>query len=378
MVSNANNQITIKGIAIACFMVYYIHISNYMRGRNDNMNATALKANYNEGQVHELNYIGNKIENFLKDKSKNTANNYRIDINQFTQFFFGKKLDYVLKEDFEKIEADDIITYRNHLKELGLANTSINRKINSMKSLFGYLEASISTIRKPIFNVAKSLMENPNSWGTLSWEEVQEMSKLALKQSEGEEFSILIEVAVKTCIRLSALLNLKWDNIYDKIQNGEKIKVIETIDKGQPHLKPISEKVWQRIETLKGNEYVFANFYPHKVGHYIDQLCEWMKIDEKRNISFHSFKKAGISYVFDTTNDIMLAQQQANHKSSATTMKSYLEHKKDLREIPSYTMGEEITLDVLEDLSQEQLLTYISKMKSSSKLELLRIVKEHI
>ena len=343
------------------------------------MNATSLKhQTYNNNeQVHQLNYLQGKIENFLKDKSINTANNYRVDINQFTQYFFGKNLEYVLAEDFEKIEADDIIGYRNTLKESGLANSSINRKINSMKSLFGYLEASNTKIRKAIFNVAKSLMENPKSWGVLSWEEVLEMIKLSKTLSNGEEFGILIEVAVKTCIRLSALLNLKWEQIYDKVQNGEKIKVIEVIDKGQPHLKPISAKLWSRIETLKGSDYVFANFHAHKVGTHLDTLCQWMNIEENRNISFHSFKKAGINYVFDTTNDIMLAQQQANHKSSATTMKSYLEHKTDLREIPSYTMGEEISLDTLNDLSKEELLSVIGQLKSSSKLELLRIVKEH-
>jgi integrase len=338
------------------------------------MNATAYKEQPKEGQVHELRYASAKIENFLNDKSENTALNYRIDINQFTQFFYGKNLEYILEDELEQIEADDIITYRNFLRSK-YANATVNRRINSMKSLFGYLEAGNPLIRKAIFNVAKSLMENPKSWGTLTWEETKEMAQLAYKLPYGHEFSILIEVAVKTCIRLSALLNLKWEQVYDKDQKGEKIKVIETIDKGQPHLKPISEKVWERLETLKGNEKVFANFHPHKVGNHLDQLCEWMKIDDNRNIAFHSFKKAGIAYVFDLTNDIMLAQQQANHKSSSTTMRSYLEFKKDLREIPSYTMGEEISLDNLESLDKEQLLHAINQMKSSSKLELLRILK---
>lgn len=338
------------------------------------MNATATKLNNNEAEVHELRYASKKIENFLNDKSTNTAINYRIDINQFTQFFFKKDLEYVLEDELEKIEADDVITYRNWLREK-YANATVNRRINSMKSLFGYLEASNPLIRKAIFNVAKSLMENPNSYGSLTWEEVQEMIERANKFPNGHEFSVLIEVAVKTCIRLSALLNLKWEQIYDKNQKGENIKVIEVIDKGQPHLKPISEKLFERISTLKGNEKVFKHFHPHKVGDYLEIICKEMNIDEHRNITFHSFKKAGINYVFDTTGDIMLAQQQGNHKSSATTMKSYLQHKEDLKDIPSYTMGEEISMDDLNDLNKEQLLQAILKLKSSSKLELLRIVK---
>lgn len=339
------------------------------------MNATATKLYYNEEKVHELKYIKGKVENFLNDKSANTALNYKTDINQFTQYFFNKDWQYVLEDELEMIEADDVVRYRNHLKEQ-YSNATINRRINAMKSVYKYLEASNPLIRKAIFNVTKNLMENPNSYGSLTWEEVKEMSERAKGLSDGNEFSVLIEVAVKTCIRLSALLNLTWEQIYDKNQKGENIKVIEVIDKGQPHLKPISDKLYKKIEALKGNKKVFRHFHPHKVGHYLETLCKEMKIDEKRNISFHSFKKAGVNYVFDTTNDVKLAQQQANHKSSATTMKSYLQNKEDLREIPSYTMGEDIDLDVLNDLSKEQLLQIFMELKSSSKLEVLRIVKE--
>jgi len=339
------------------------------------MNNTVTKQPYNKKKVYELKFIKEKVINFLNDKSENTALNYKVDINQFTQYFFKKDWECVLEEELEKIEANDIVTYKNWLREQ-YSNSTVNRRINSMKSIFGYLEADNPKIRKAIFKVTKSLMENPDSYGSLTWEEVCEMIERAKKYPDGEEFSILIEVAVKTCIRLSALLSLTWEQIYDKNQKGENIKVIEVIDKGQPHIKPISEKLYQRIETLKGNEVVFRHFHPHKVGKYIEKLCKEMNISEKRNIKFHSFKKAGINYVFDTTGDIMLAQQQGNHKSSTTTMKSYLQNKEDLRDIPSYTMGEDINLDDLNNLSKEQLLEAINKLRSSSKLELLRITKE--
>ena len=82
------------------------------------MNATATKQQpqYNEGKVHELKYAKTKIENFLNDKSINTAKNYKIDINQFTQFFFKKDYEFVLEDELEKIEADDVIIYRNWLR----------------------------------------------------------------------------------------------------------------------------------------------------------------------------------------------------------------------------------------------------------------------
>jgi integrase len=337
------------------------------------MNATAI------ANVTEINkdYVYSKIEKFLNDKKANSINtyrNYKVDVKDFCLTVFNKEVEYVTNFDFENTTIDDIIEYRALMHDEGKSNTTINRRINTVKTLFCYLEAGNSNIRSSIFNVVKKLKEHHNGYGVLTWEEATEMFRLAKETKNGERLSILFELGVKTCMRLNALLTLTSDNIIQREQHGNKIWVVETIDKGEKHIKPISDDLYNRLNSIYDGERYF-NFYPHLIGKHIKQLSDQMGLDPRRNIRFHSLKKCGINFVYDATGDIMAAQLQGNHKSPVTTMKSYMEHKKDLSQMASYTMGEAIDLSKLEELTKEELLEAISKMSSGSQLELLRKIK---
>lgn len=342
------------------------------------MNNTALAPKMTETALK--NYIGKKIDNFLKDKrsrSENTYKNYKIDVEQFFMYFFNRDYAYITMEELENLTSDDIVEYRTALVETGKANATINRKIVSIKKMYAYLEASNPNIRKAIFNVAEKLKENDTqSYGVLTWDEAQVMMQLAKEKKDGERFSLLIEIAVKTCYRLRALLEITPNHIHQVEQNGETYNVIRIIDKGEKHEKAISKDLYDRLmSSVEKNDDTFFPYTVHTVGRWFNTLVEEMKLDERRNIKFHSLKKCGINFVFDSTGNIMLAQKQGNHKSASTTMKSYLEHNVDYSQMPSYTMGDKIDLEPLKDLTKEQLLELIGKVSSGTQLELLRTLK---
>jgi integrase len=336
---------------------------------------TAFKQTNDQNQLKE--YIGTRIDNFLNEKkgrSLNTYTNYKIDINQFFQFTFKREYKYLTVQELENVTSDDVTAYRIALNEEGKANTTINRKIASVRKLFGYLEATYPKIRKAIFNVIDKMKENEaSSYGVLTWEEGTEMINLAKTYKDGEKLSLLIETAIITCYRLDALLRLTVDNIHTETKDGVDYRVIKMIDKGEKHIKPINDNLYNRLVAIaEDNQTPFFDFTIHTIGRRIKALVEEMGIDSRRNIKFHSLKKCGINFVFDSTGDIMLAQQQGNHKDAKTTMKSYLQHKTDYSKMPSYTMGTEIDLSPLEDLTKEQLLELIANATSGTQLELLR------
>lgn len=344
---------------------------------------TSMYARKLEGQkqnVQEMKtYALDKFELFLADKkasSINTYRNYLVDLKQFCKVIYGKEMDFVTIEELEQTTSENILEYRNKLREDGMANSSVNRKLNSARSFFAFMEASNPNIRKAIFNVAKKLAENVRGYGVLTWEEVEIMIELAKKTKGGESLSLLIELAAKTCIRLDALLTLTTEEIFLREEHGNKIWTIETIDKGQEHIKPISDTLCEKIQAHVDEEGRIFHFTTHKVGKYMNELVTRMELDPRRNIKFHSLKKAGINFVFEKTGDIMLAQQMGNHKSAITTMKSYMKHKRDLSAMPSYTIGEKIDLSSLEALSKEELLEAIGKLSSGSQLELLRKIEQ--
>jgi integrase len=340
---------------------------------------TAFAHKNTENQIKD--FIGFRIDNFLNDKkarSENTYKNYKIDIEQFFNFIFNRHYKYLTAQDIESITPDEIVEYRLKLQEEGKANATINRKTTSIRKLFSYLEATNPNIRKAIFGIVEKMKENDTeSYGVLTWEEAQTMMELIKKYKDGDKLSLLFELAVKTCYRLRVLLDLTLNDIHVEEKNGQKFHVIKMIDKGEKHIKPISEGVYNRLVAMATNktESIF-DFSPSTVGRRFQMVVEEMELDARRNIKFHSLKKCGINFVFDSTGDIMLAQQQGNHKSASTTMKSYLEHKNDYSKMPSYTMGESIDLEPLNELSKEQLIELIKNATSGTQLELLRKAKE--
>jgi site-specific recombinase XerD len=351
-----------------------------------NTTSTALKGNKanlgtkSKGNGTDLkNYIGQKVDNFLNDKkarSVNTYKNYKIDIEQFFQFFFDKEYKFVTMEELESLTADDMIKYRNKLIESGKVHSTVNRKIVSVKKLFTYMEATNKQIRSAIFNVVEKLKENDTkSYGVLTWEEGQEMMQRALRLKDGDRFSLLIEVAIKTCYRLDALLELTPNHIHLVSQKGQEFHVIRIIDKGEKHEKSISESLYNKMmQFVSSQDEKFFTWSKHTVGRRFQSLVEEMKLDVRRNIKFHSLKKCGINFVFDSTGNVMLAQKQGNHKSPTTTMKSYLEHNVDYAKMPSYTMGDKIDLEPLNELTKEQLMELIGQAGSGTQLELLRLL----
>jgi integrase len=340
---------------------------------------TALVKNSDQNQLKD--YIGTRIDNFLADKkarSENTYINYKIDIEQFFYFLFKRHYSFLTVQDLENITSDDLVTYRVALKGEGKVNSTLNRKIASVRKLFGFLEATYPNIRKAIFNVVEKMKENDtSSYGVLTWEEGTNMVKLAKTKKNGDKLSLMIELAIITCYRLNVLLELTLDQIHIDNKGGQDYHVIKVIDKGEKHEKPISPKMFERLTEIatSNNEPLFP-FTVHTIGRRFKQLVEEMQLDQRRNIKFHSLKKCGVNFVFDSTGDIMMAQKQGNHKSANTTMKSYLEHKTDYSQMPSYTMDMEIDLQSLEELSKEELLQLITNSTTGTQLELLRKLKD--
>lgn len=333
---------------------------------------------YTQSETPMRNYIQGEMDGFLESKSVNTAKNYRGDLNQFFKHMFEKESKFVTIEDLQTITGNQIVEYKNKLVKTQ-KGTTVNRKIKSVRSFYKYLEADHPQIRSAIFNkVEKAKEHDKRGWGELTLDEVNEMVNRVEKYPDGYELSILFEVAFITAIRLDALLTATYEeNIFLRNEDGKDIWTVEVIDKDWIHVKAISNELKDKLDSLnrEPNERIFKKLHDHKVGDAIASLVEEMGIDKRRNIKFHSFKKASINYVLDMTGDIKQAQLQGNHKSAKTTLDSYVKRNNKLSAQPSYIMGREIDTTPIHELSHEELLAVIEKSSISLKSELLRNIK---
>jgi integrase len=337
---------------------------------------TNLAMKENNVKSMPINYIFDEYNSFLDDKKPNTRKNYMGDLKQFFMEVYGKEPKHVTVDDMSKTTGTMVMNYRNKLREKYAKATTVNRKINAIRSFFSFMEADHKEIRSAIFNKLKKIPENDKKgWGSLTPEEVQSMIETVKDLSNGQELSVLIEVAYITAIRLDALLTMTYkENIYLREEDGNNIWVIDVIDKDEKHVKAISNDLKRKIDLLgrREDERVFMYLNDHKVGTAIRYAVEKLGLDERRNIRFHSLKKASINYVLATTGDIKQAQLQGNHKSSRTTLDNYVEQNKKLADQPSLTIGTTIDTNPLHELSHEELLAVIENSSNNLKLELLR------
>jgi integrase len=334
-------------------------------------------------------YISDEFEGFLAQKSKNTAKNYRGDLNQFFNFMFEKDAKFVTIEELATVTGSDVVSYRNKLESKQVEKgkkgskvtakqkgTTANRKITAIRTFFKYLEADFPEVRSAIFNkVEKVDTHDKRGWGELMLNEVNEMVEKVKKYDDGKELSVLFEVAFITAIRLDALLTATYnENIYHINEDGNDIWVIDVIDKDKRHVKSISDELKAKLDSLGhfGNVNIFKNLHEHKVGDAIRDLVKEMNLDPRRNIRFHSFKKASVNYVLDITGDIKQAQLHANHSSATTTLESYIRRSRKLTSQPSYYMDKGVDTTPLHELSHEDLLKLIEKSSIGIKAELIR------
>jgi integrase len=318
--------------------------------------------------------------NSLKRESDKTAVNYEIDIRQFFKIMINKDIENLKPEDL-KFRANQINRYIEHLKDdLGYANSTINRKINSLKSLYKMFERNEYDVNINIFNIKPLSLHDQKSYGNLLPHEVIKMIDIVQYTRKGLMKSVFIQTAATTAFRLSALLSITWKDLQQ--ENG--VWYLEAIDKGKKRVKKsIDDYLYQRIQSLK-DEYEYTgeddNIFKldkKTVNKMMNDLCEKLEIDPERNITFHSFKKFSMDAAWYITKDVKKVATHGNHSSFSTTLKSYLDKNIKLEEQPSYLIGQQLLnnkeakIEKLNELSKEELINIIKECSLSTQMEIL-------
>jgi integrase len=342
--------------------------------------------------VHLLNAksVHNSINSFLNEKgdsSSNTRMAYEKDIKNFFMTMLSKELSQLTPDDL-RFEKPDIINYRTYLKEMKKAdgvspkykNSSINRFIDSVRSLFIELRSNgySEYIDEFAFNF-KNLPENDSKTaGDLTEEEFNLMVKKALTLENGLMKSLLIGLAARTSIRLSALLKLTWKDI-TRINHGEWEGrwLVNVVDKGNKEdEKPIEDVFYEQLLDIQvdGQDKIFS-ISDTAVNRFIKRLCEMIGIDEERNITFHSLKGYGANTVIDNGGSMEDAKRQCNHVSIATTSKYYMRRVKDYSKYAGIIMDSKFDTTPLEELDKEQLLSLIKATSTRTQRDIMAVYK---
>ncbi|HHW11902.1 MAG TPA: tyrosine recombinase XerC [Firmicutes bacterium] len=157
-------------------------------------------------------FLENSLNNYLnyiklKNYSAHTLLNYRIDLVQFVEFMRGKKL-----STWAQVGVNEVRAYLAYLSGLGLARTTIARKIASLRSFFKYLTLQGVVDQNPLHNLRtpkcpKKLPE------FLYVREINELLRFDDNTPKGLRDRAILEVLYGTGIRVSELTGLNLGDL---------------------------------------------------------------------------------------------------------------------------------------------------------------------
>ena len=243
-----------------------------------------------------------------KNLSRNSVNNYLVDLDQF---FHN-----------EDIKASDlnvkIKSYITNLRKKNLKTSSINRKISTLKNFLRFLQTEkiINQIDFQEFESLSNLKKIPKAISKLQMEQIFKNLYVS-KQTNKELYILVLKLIYLSGLRISEALNLKWSDINHQDNS------IYIFGKGSKERKVyIIKDFLELLKNLgKKNQFVFAlnnkKISARSVNKFLENCYNDSIIKDK--LSSHVFRHSFATTMLENNADIRHIQKLLGHSSISTT-----------------------------------------------------------
>jgi site-specific recombinase XerD len=261
--------------------------------------------------------------------SVNTRQAYQTDFDQFIKF---------VKKDFVAVQPDDILKYVKYLRERGLKNSTINRKIASISKLFMvYVQAGkmginpvalVRTMRGTSYKTQRNVKSSIDL----------KTLKKALDRPKGEDVKtvLITRFLAKTGCRISEALTAKRSDIVPHSKKNYKIMVFGKGRK-ERHVfidKKFKDEIYKNFPenaldllfiSERGRQInrssfysVMVNFFKRKTG---------LHINPHKLRHFYATHK-----IYKEKSDIKSVSKFLGHANVSTTLEMYVDAALDEKE----------------------------------------------
>jgi integrase/recombinase XerD len=243
-----------------------------------------------------------------KNLSKNSLNNYLVDLDQF---FFDQD------SNSSNINIK-IKTYIARLRKRNLKTSSVNRKISTLKNYLKFLhtEKIIDQIDFQEFESLSSVKKIPKAISKSQMEQIFEDLKKS-KQTNAGLYILILKLIYLSGLRISEALNLKWSDINHQDNS------IYVYGKGSKERKVfiINDYLVQLKNLDKNNQFVFTinkkKISTRSVNKFLQNCYDNSLI--KNKLSSHIFRHSFATTMLENNADIRHIQKLLGHSSISTT-----------------------------------------------------------
>lgn len=255
---------------------------------------------------------------FLKvelNYSELTIKSYQLDLTDFFRFIESKKVNYLT------ITNHDVRGYLKYLDSCNLKNSTISRRISTLRTFYNYL-VDENIVENNVFHNVKNPKLEKKLPNYLNYNEMEELlESIDISTTEGLEKRLLIEMFYSTGCRVSEMINVKISDIdftnktIRIMGKGSKERIVYFGDYASKYLDNYLSKV-------KCNKYLFTNKKGEKLTvNEVEQIVkDIMKhISIKTHVTPHTLRHTFATHLLNNGADIKTVQELLGHANLSTT-----------------------------------------------------------
>lgn len=277
-----------------------------------------------------MNKLHEDVEDYLRYSqierglSDNTITAYRQDLTDFLAFLKKENL------TAWPTEAVDIDAFLAEQRDLNKATSSISRMISSLRKFYQWLVRQNIQKLNPMLEIDSPKKEHRLPVAL----SVDEVNRLLEQPNVNEKLGLrdraLLETLYATGIRVSELINLKFNDLHEELKllkvfgKGSKERLIPISDVAVSWIKSYQEKVRDSLllKAGKNSDYIFLNnrggaLTRQAVWQIIKQYCQLAGI--KKNVTPHTLRHTFATHLLENGADLRVVQEILGHSDISTT-----------------------------------------------------------
>lgn len=259
---------------------------------------------------------------YQKNYSDYTILNYENDILEYLGFIQRENL------DFKTVEYSDLRFFLMYLKdEKKDDNTSINRKLSSLRGFYKFL-ANEGIVKSNVFSLVNGPKKSKKLPHYFEYNELEELFKVPdVFTPIGQRDALLLEMLYATGVRVGELVHIKVKDIdlgrrsILILGKGNKERFVTYGEYCEEALKRYLQDGYLTLNQ-KHLDYLFLNHHgdalsERGVRYILDQLIQ--KTSIHKNISPHMIRHSFATHLLNEGCDLLTVQKLLGHESIKAT-----------------------------------------------------------
>jgi len=260
-----------------------------------------------------LNYIKNE-----RNYSDLTVKSYKEDLEEFLNVCKLKDV-YLAKEK-------DIKAYFKYLYDTNKFNSTVSRKISTLKSYFKYVSKNYGIDNIMIrFKLPKKSKSLPTF---INYSDLKEIINVSSLGEFGSRNRLIVEMLYATGVRVSELVNIKLSDIdYGNksiriFGKGSKERVVYFGEYAEDALNIYINSLRRKLLVNKETDFLFLNKYGDKISdrsvrNIINEILK--KTSVKMHVSPHTLRHTFATHLLTEGCDLKSVQYLLGHENLSTT-----------------------------------------------------------